>query len=189
MKIIVIDNYDSFTYNLVHYIERYCGSVVVKRKDDIDLSQIGIFNKIVLSPGPGLPSEVPILHEIIKRFAGAKPILGVCLGHQAVAEAFGGTLLNLKEPRHGKADSTIITDKTDYLFFGLPEKVITGRYHSWVVDPENFPGDLKITSRDESGRIMSIRHKILDIKGVQFHPESIMTQFGLKMIENWVKHQ
>lgn len=188
MKILVIDNLDSFTFNLVHYLEQFCDMVVVKRNDEIRFSGTESFDKIVLSPGPGLSSEVPVLYDIISHFGGVKPILGVCLGHQAIAEVFGGELVNLDEPSHGKAISTIIKDNTDYLFNGLPERLVTGRYHSWVVAHERFPTELAITSVDESGQIMSIRHRTLDIRGVQFHPESIMTQYGIQMIENWVKY-
>jgi anthranilate synthase component II len=185
----VIDNFDSFTFNLVHYLEQLCESVVVKRNNDIQLYEIGGFDKIVLSPGPGIPSEVPILKRIIQQFGKTKPFLGVCLGHQAIAETFGGKLKNLEEPSHGKPLRTFITDRNDYLFQGLPDTFETGRYHSWVVNEKILPEELVVTSVDEAGHIMSLRHKNLNIRGVQFHPESVMTFYGMKIIQNWVEQQ
>ncbi len=181
----MIDNFDSFTFNLVHYIEQFCEKVTVKRNNEIKLNEIEIFDKIVFSPGPGLPGEVPVLNEIIRRFGSSKPIMGVCLGHQAIAECFGGELLNLVEPCHGKQIITIVTDKSDYLFKGIPDRFESGRYHSWVVNPVKLPKDLIVTSIDETGNIMSVRHGKFDIRGVQFHPESVMTGYGMNIIANW----
>lgn len=189
MRILVVDNFDSFTFNLVHYLEQFCNEVVVKRNNEVSMNEVGNFDKIVFSPGPGISSEVPVMFEIIKVYGTIKPILGVCLGHHAIAEAFGGRLLNLEEPSHGKALKTMVTDKNDYFFREIPVSFESGRYHSWVVDKENLPGDLVITSIDEAGRVMSLRHKISDIRGIQFHPESIMTEYGKKMIENWVLYR
>lgn len=189
MRILIIDNFDSFTFNLHHYIEQYCEEVVVLRNSEIEISALENFDKICLSPGPGLSSELPILENIIKFYGNKKPILGVCLGHQAIAESFGGNLINLDEPNHGKAFQTIITDMSDYLFAGLPQTFISGRYHSWVVNKYSLPDELSVTSVDESGNIMSLRHKTCDIRGVQFHPESIMTDYGLRIIRNWVEYK
>jgi anthranilate synthase component II len=187
MRILIIDNFDSFTYNLLHYIEQHCESVTVLRNNELTISALENFDKICLSPGPGLPSEVPVLQRIIKHFVGRKPILGVCLGHQAIAESFGGSLLNLDEPSHGKPVETIITDMNDYLFEGIPDNFTSGRYHSWVVNRIGLPKEIIITSVDEGGNVMSLRHNFYDIRGVQFHPESIMTEFGMKILQNWVK--
>jgi anthranilate synthase component 2 len=187
MKILVIDNLDSFTFNLVHYLEQFCEEVIVWRKDEVDLEKITVFDKIILSPGPGISSEVPILQTIIHKYGKTKSILGVCLGHQAIAESFGGKLINLKEPSHGKSLKTIITDTNDYIFSEIPNSFFTGRYHSWVINKQTLPDELIVTSVDEEGEIMSIRHKDYDIRGVQFHPESIMTQNGIRLMENWVK--
>jgi anthranilate synthase component II len=187
MKILVIDNLDSFTFNLVHYLEQFCDEVIVWRKDAVIQEKIDFFDRIVLSPGPGISSEVPILHKIIHKYGKTKPILGVCLGHQAIAEAYGCKLINLKEPSHGKSLKTIVMDHDDYIFRGIGESFYSGRYHSWVIDKQTLPNDLFITSVDEDGEIMSIRHRIHDIRGVQFHPESIMTQNGIRLIENWVR--
>lgn len=189
MRILIIDNFDSFTFNLLHYMEQYCEQVVVLRNNELKISVLENFDKICLSPGPGLSYEVPILDSIIKNYGSKKPILGVCLGHQAIAESFGGDLINLDEPSHGKAVQTIITDGSDYLFNGLPEIFISGRYHSWVVNKNSLPDALSVTSVDESGNIMSLRHKTYDIRGVQFHPESIMTDYGLSIIRNWVERK
>lgn len=187
MRILIIDNFDSFTFNLLHYIEQYCEYVTVLRNKDIKIGTLENFDKICLSPGPGLPSEIPVLNRIIKHFGDRKPILGVCLGHQAIAESFGGSLINLDEPSHGKTVETVITDRNDYLFEGIPDIFTSGRYHSWVVDRNGLPKDIIITSVDGGGNIMSLRHKLYDIRGVQFHPESIMTDYGMKILQNWVE--
>ncbi len=187
MKIFILDNYDSFTYNLVHIIEQFADQVIVKRNDQIELSEIDNFDKIVFSPGPGLPSDVKKMNEIIDDYKDSKPILGVCLGHQAIAEYYGATLLNMPEVNHGREFETLITNK-DYIYDNIPNIFSTGRYHSWVVSKENFPTELEITSIDkQTGNIMSLQHKIFDIRGVQYHPESIMTKYGYQILKNWVK--
>ena len=183
-KILVIDNYDSFTYNLVHYLEELGCEVIVKRNDQLTLEEVDAFDKIVLSPGPGIPDEAGLLKEIIATYAPTKSIFGVCLGQQAIAEVFGGTLINLDEVYHGIA-TTINIIKDDILFEGIPNEIEVGRYHSWVVNPQ-LPDVLETTSVDENGQIMSLRHKTYDVRAVQFHPESVLTPYGKKMLENWV---
>jgi anthranilate synthase component II len=188
MRILVFDNYDSFTYNLVHLVENILGERVdVFRNDQISLEDIGVYDKIILSPGPGIPSEAGLLQPLIRRYASEKSILGVCLGHQAIGEVFGGTLINLKEVYHGVA-TTMMKDTTvrSKLLEGLPETFEAGRYHSWVVSTEGFPDDLEITARDEQGMIMGLQHKKYDVQGVQFHPESVLTPLGEKILKNWV---
>jgi len=187
MKILVFDNYDSFTYNLVHYLEKVSDAKVeVFRNDKISLEEISHYDKILLSPGPGIPSEAGILLDVIKEYAPKKSILGVCLGQQAIGEVFGGKLKNLDSVYHGVATEMEIV-KEDILFKGLPKKFKAGRYHSWVVDENNFPNELEITCKDENGFVMGLCHKKFDVRGVQFHPESILTEYGLEIIENWVK--
>ena len=183
-RVLVIDNYDSFTYNLVHYLEELGAEVVVKRNDQLELSEIAPFNKIVLSPGPGIPDEAGLLKEIISTYAEEKSIFGVCLGQQAIAEVFGGKLINLAEVYHGIATEVSITEE-DSIFDGLPREIPVGRYHSWVVDPE-LPECLEATSYDTEGQLMSLRHREYDVKGVQFHPESILTPHGKQILENWL---
>ena len=188
MKIFILDNYDSFTYNLVHIIEQFTNFVVVKRYDEINISNLTNFDKIVFSPGPGLPSDVKIMNKIIDAYKETKSILGVCLGHQAIAEYFGGSLINMPEVNHGREFDTKII-KEDYLFKNVPNLFGTGRYHSWIVNNTNFPNELEITSIDPNTKyIMSLRHKVFDIRGVQFHPESVMTKHGIKILENWVNN-
>lgn len=184
----MIDNYDSFTYNLVHMLEAFEGiSVVVKRNDQLTLDDVAPFEKIVLSPGPGIPSEAGRMPEIVRAFAETKSILGVCLGHQCIGEAFGGTLLNIAAPIHGKATAIEITDPSERLFRGLPKRFAVGRYHSWVVQRDRLPDtNLQITAVDDSGNIMALRHKRFDVRGVQFHPESILTEHGKAMLQNWI---
>ncbi|CAM4345405.1 anthranilate synthase component II [Zobellia nedashkovskayae] len=185
-KILVIDNYDSFTYNLVHYLEDLDCQVTVKRNDQLTLEEVDAFDKIVLSPGPGIPDEAGLLKEIIAKYAPTKSIFGVCLGQQAICEVFGGSLINLEDVYHGIAtEITLIKD--DANFEGLPKKLLVGRYHSWVVDP-NLPESLEATSVDENGQIMSLRHKVFDVSAVQFHPESVLTPEGKKILANWVKN-
>jgi len=189
MKILVFDNYDSFTYNLVHYLEKVSDAKVdVFRNDKISLEEINRYQKILLSPGPGLPSEAGILMDVIKEFSSKKSILGVCLGHQAIGEVFGLKLKNLDSVFHGVATEMEIV-KEDILFKGIPKKFKAGRYHSWVVDNPSTDGrsDLEITVKDENGFVMGLRHKKFDVRGVQFHPESILTEHGLEMIKNWVE--
>ncbi|MGB2760526.1 MAG: aminodeoxychorismate/anthranilate synthase component II [Maribacter stanieri] len=183
-KILVIDNYDSFTYNLVHYLEELGCEVIVKRNDQLTLEEVDAFDKIVLSPGPGIPDEAGLLKQIIEKYAPTKSIFGVCLGQQAIAEVFGGSLINLDEVYHGIATKINIT-KEDVLFLGISNEIEVGRYHSWVVNP-NLPDSLEATSVDENGQIMSLRHKTYDVRAVQFHPESVLTPQGKKMLENWL---
>lgn len=183
-KILVIDNYDSFTYNLVHYLEELGCEVTVKRNDQLRLEEVEDFEKIVLSPGPGIPDEAGLLKQIIATYAPTKSIFGVCLGQQAIGEVFGGSLINLKEVYHGIATTIKIT-KEDILFKDIPKAIEVGRYHSWVVHPD-LPDDLEATSVDENGQIMSLRHKTYDVRAVQFHPESVLTPHGKKMLENWI---
>ena len=186
MKILVIDNYDSFTYNLVHSVKKFANDITVVRNDGISLEEVDQYDKILLSPGPGVPDEANLLKPIIKKYAATKSIFGVCLGQQAIGEVFGGTLLNTQEVFHGvKSDITVIKD--DILFNNLPKELEVGRYHSWVVSTENFPEDLEITAVGPKGEIMALRHKIYDVRGVQFHPESILTPLGDEMIKNWLE--
>jgi anthranilate synthase component 2 len=187
MRILVIDNYDSFTYNLVQMFERFEGAtVVVKRNDQVSLQEVNEASRLVLSPGPGIPSEAGRMPEIVKEFAPSKKILGVCLGHQCIGEIFGGTLRNIDTPVHGKATPITVTVEDESLFSGLPKELSVGRYHSWVVDREGFPADLEITAVDASGQVMALRHKRYDVRGVQFHPESILTDYGYEMLKNWM---
>lgn len=187
-NILVLDNYDSFTYNLVHYIEKVSSANVdVFRNDKITLKEIEKYDKILLSPGPGVPSEAGILLEVIREYAPKKSILGVCLGQQAIGEVFGGKLINLDSVYHGVATEMEVV-KEDVLFKDIPKKFKAGRYHSWVVDEKNFPADLEITVKDENGYIMGLRHRKFDVRGVQFHPESILTEYGEEMIKNWILH-
>lgn len=184
MKVIVIDNYDSFTYNLVHYLEELGCLVTVKRNDEVVIKEIEKFDKIVLSPGPGIPSEAGLLKEIISYYSKSKSILGVCLGHQAIAEVFGGKLLNLKSVFHGVATEIDII-KSDPIFYGLPNPLKVGRYHSWVVK-KPIPSDLIALAYDKNGQIMALKHKKFSIWGVQFHPESILTEHGKLLLKNWL---
>ena len=184
-KVLVIDNYDSFTYNLVHYLEDLDCDVTVVRNDKLTLDDVEPFDKIVLSPGPGIPDEAGLLKAIIERFAPTKSILGVCLGQQAIGEVFGGTLINLDNVYHGVATKVTITVDDEPLFKGLGKEIEVGRYHSWVVNP-NLPDVLEATSVDENGQIMSLRHKVYDVKGVQYHPESVLTPHGKQILKNWI---
>ncbi|MCH9661065.1 MAG: aminodeoxychorismate/anthranilate synthase component II [Bacteroidetes bacterium] len=188
MKIVVIDNYDSFVYNLVHYLEALNCEVTVKRNDQFHLDELDTFDKILLSPGPGIPDEAGQLKEVISTYAGKKPILGVCLGQQAIGEVFGGSLHNLSEVFHGVATKAEILVEDESMFYDLGNEIEIGRYHSWVVSKDNFPEVLEITSVDKNGQIMSLRHREYDIKGVQFHPESVLTPKGKEMIKNWVNN-
>lgn len=187
-KILVIDNYDSFTYNLVHYLQDLNCEVTVYRNDEFDIEEVKNFDKILLSPGPGIPNEAGLLKEVIKTYASTKSILGVCLGQQAIGEVFGGSLLNLDKVYHGVASKIDIIVNDENLFDNLPKKIEVGRYHSWVVNTEDFPKVLEITSTDVNGQIMSLRHKTYDVRGVQFHPESVLTPDGKKILENWVNN-
>jgi anthranilate synthase component 2 len=186
-RILVIDNYDSFVYNLVYYIEQVTGiQPSVSRNDRIGLDEVAAFDKILLSPGPGIPSEAGICLDLIKRYASEKSILGVCLGHQAIGEAFGANLSNLDHVFHGLSTPVRVTDKTEYLFRGLPGSFNAGRYHSWVVDSRDLPESLIVTCMDENGLIMGISHREYDVRGLQFHPESVLTENGMDIIRNWI---
>ena len=187
IKILLLDNYDSFTYNLVHVIKSLgYENVDVYRNDKIELSQIDLYDKIILSPGPGLPSEAGIMMEVIKKYAGKKSILGVCLGHQAIAEVFGAKLENIPTVFHG-IQTAIKIMKEDYLFAGLPNEILAGRYHSWIVSKSDFPDELEVTAVDKAGDIMALKHKTLDLHGVQFHPESMLTPDGVEIIQNFLQ--
>ena len=194
MKILVFDNYDSFTYNLVHMIKKISEATVdVYRNDEIPLEKVAEYDKIVLSPGPGLPSEAGLLLSLIKTYAPTKSILGVCLGHQAIGEAFGGKLVNLSTVYHGVATpmQRIISKENKSatkgdLFEGLPQTMEVGRYHSWVVDEKSFPEELEVTAVDDNGLIMALKHKVYDVQGVQFHPESVLTPQGEAILRNWL---
>ena len=192
MKILVFDNYDSFTYNLVHLVEKITGEKVdVYRNDQIALADVAAYDKIILSPGPGIPEEAGLLLPLIKKYAATKSILGVCLGHQAIAEAFGGTLINLKTVYHGVATPVRVSHPLrvthpNGVLNNLPEVLEAGRYHSWIVNDENFPDELEVTARDENGYIMGLQHKTFDVQGVQFHPESVLTPDGEKIMRNWL---
>lgn len=189
MKILVFDNYDSFTYNLVHLVEKIThGKVDVFRNDEIPLEKVKDYDKIILSPGPGIPEEAGLLLPLIKEYAASKSILGVCLGHQAIGESFGGKLVNLSTVYHGVAMPCRFIKDTP-LFKGLPQTIDVGRYHSWVVSDENFPEELEITAVDEHNYIMALQHKNLDVQGVQFHPESVLTPLGETILRNWIKGQ
>ena len=188
MKIVIIDNYDSFTYNLSHLIKEIGAEVTVIRNDQFTLNQLEPFDKIVLSPGPGIPSEAGLLLDVIKTYKGRKPILGVCLGHQAIGEVFGGTLENLSDVFHGVAtEGTQFSN--DYIFDSLPKRITMGRYHSWVVSRENFPTCLEVTAVSDEGQIRALKHKNYDIHGIQFHPESVLTPEGKIIVKNFIERQ
>ena len=204
MKILVFDNYDSFTYNLVHLVVKITHNKVdVHRNDQLPLEKVNGYDKIILSPGPGIPVEAGLLLPLIKEYAATKSILGVCLGHQAIGEAFGGKLINLSSVFHGVATpvkvvkhqtsnlkgdeiSRLTSQVSRNLFEGLPDELEVGRYHSWVISKENFPGELEITAEDENGMIMGLQHKTYDVQGVQFHPESVLTPMGEAIMRNWL---
>ena len=187
MKVVIIDNYDSFTYNLAHLVKELGAEVTVYRNDQFRMEQLDAFDKIILSPGPGIPSEAGQLLDVIKTYAGKKPMLGVCLGHQAIGEFFGGRLTNLSEVFHGAAtEGTQFAN--DYIFDGLPRRIVMGRYHSWVVDKAGFPDCLEVTAESDEGQIMALRHRQYDIHGIQFHPESVLTPEGRTMVGNFLKH-
>lgn len=187
MKIVIIDNYDSFTYNLSHLLKELGADVTVVRNDKFELKDLEQYDKIVLSPGPGIPSEAGLLLNVIRTYAGRKPILGVCLGHQAIGEVFGASLENLKEVYHGvQTEGTQLGN--DYIFEGLPERVMMGRYHSWVVAKDSVPECLEVTAMSDDGEIMAMRHRQYDIHGIQFHPESVLTPEGKTIVGNFLKH-
>ncbi|MDE6341185.1 MAG: aminodeoxychorismate/anthranilate synthase component II [Muribaculaceae bacterium] len=187
MKILVFDNYDSFTYNIVHAVRELGIEPVTVRNDRIQLPDVARFDKIIISPGPGIPQEAGLLPDLLREYADTKPILGVCLGHQAIAERFGATLSNLPEVFHGVQTDISVT-APDYILEGMGERFPVGRYHSWVVSDEGLPDCLQVTSRSDDGSIMSLRHNSLDVHGVQFHPESLLTPGGIKIISNFLFH-
>ena len=186
MKTVIIDNYDSFTYNLAHLVKELGAEVDVLRNDKFELEELEKYDKIILSPGPGIPEEAGLLLEVIRTYAGRKPILGVCLGEQAIGQAFGGKLTNLSEVFHGIQTNVKIKNK-DYIFSGLPTEIPVGRYHSWVVDTDGFPEELVITAISSEGQIMALKHQEYDVHGIQFHPESVLTPDGKQIVGNWLK--
>jgi len=187
-RIIVIDNYDSFTYNLVHLLNECGYEALVWRNDKFDIKDLAEFDKILLSPGPGIPSESGLLLDVIKKYGDTKSILGICLGLQAITEVYGGKLYNLKKPVHGTATPLNVLKPKEILFAGLPDNFLVGRYHSWAASKDDFPEQLEITALDNDGVIMALAHKTLDVRGVQFHPESILSEFGKELINNWLKN-
>lgn len=190
MKILVLDNYDSFTYNLVQYIERVIKRKVdVHRNDQITLDEVEAYDKILISPGPGIPEEAGITLDLIRRFGSVKSILGVCLGHQAIGEAYGGSIRNLSRVYHGVTGQMRQLVTGDYLLNGVPVEFDAGRYHSWVVEHDTLPGELEVTVENDEGFIMALRHREHDVRGVQFHPESVLTEYGGRMILNWVNRK
>jgi anthranilate synthase component 2 len=187
MKLIIIDNFDSFTYNIVQIIEQLSSvKYSVVKHDQLNIDEVIQFDKILFTPGPGLPEEHPIMGKVIKQYSASKSILGICLGHQAIGQSFGGELTKQNVLSHGITKKIIITDPSEYLFQGLPPEMNVGLYHSWAVSPINFPDELKITAVSEDGIIMALAHKHYDVRGVQFHPESIMTPFGKHILTNWL---
>ena len=186
MKTVIIDNYDSFTYNLAHLVKELGAEVDVLRNDKFELEELEKYDKIILSPGPGIPEEAGLLLNVIRTYAGRKPILGVCLGEQAIGQAFGGKLTNLSEVFHGIQTNVKIKNK-DYIFSGLPTEIPVGRYHSWVVDTDGFPEELVITAISSEGQIMALKHREYDVHGIQFHPESVLTPDGKQIVGNWLK--
>ena len=192
MRIAMIDNYDSFTYNLVHLVRELGADITVFRNDQFRMEQLEDFDKIMLSPGPGIPSEAGLLLQVIATYAGVKPILGICLGEQAIGEYFGGTLVNLSEVFHGVQTPAHVTplspsSEVDYLFQGLERDILVGRYHSWVVDAASLPSCLEVTCPSDEGQVMALRHKNHDVRGIQFHPESVVTPEGRTIVGNWLK--
>lgn len=187
MRILVLDNYDSFTYNLVYIIRQlgYGEQMDIYRNDKISLDDVGQYDKILLSPGPGIPEEAGIMPELLKRYAGEKDILGICLGHQAIGEAYGGNLTNLSEVVHGLASEVLVEE--DMLFDGLPNSFKIGRYHSWVINEKTLSPDLEVIARTPDGQIMGVRHKKHSVRGLQFHPESVLTEYGVEMMKNWLE--
>ena len=185
MKTVIIDNYDSFTYNLYHLIRELGAEVEVVRNDKFELAYINSFDKIILSPGPGIPSEAGLLLDVIKTYAGKKPILGVCLGEQAIGEAFGSKLVNLKDVFHG-VQTPIDLVGEDYIFDGLPREIIVGRYHSWIIDNAQLSPELEVTALSKEGQIMAVKHRQFDIHGIQFHPESVLTPNGKAIVSNFL---
>lgn len=188
MKILVLDNYDSFTYNLVYILRELHGEVDIYRNDKIALEDVAAYDKILLSPGPGIPSEAGILQDLIREYGPTKSILGICLGHQAIGEVYGAVLENMTDVLHGISDKAIVTDPTERIFQDLPSEIQVGRYHSWTVIPETFTDEIRITALDEKGRVMGLSHNAYDVKGLQFHPESVLTDHGKQMLQNWLNY-
>lgn len=186
MNITIIDNYDSFTYNLAHLVKALGAEVTVLRNDQFRMEQLADADKLILSPGPGIPEEAGMLLDVINTYAGRKPMLGVCLGHQAIGEVFGARLVNLSDVFHGVQTPAVI-ERSDYLFEGLPQEIAVGRYHSWVVATDGLPAQLEVLASSHEGQIMALRHKDYDIRGIQFHPESVLTPDGQTIINNWLK--
>ncbi|PCH92596.1 MAG: aminodeoxychorismate/anthranilate synthase component II [Bacteroidetes bacterium] len=188
MNILLIDNYDSFTYNLVHLLEANVNvNVNVVRNDRIELEEVESYDKIIISPGPGLPEDAGVILEVICEYAGSKPILGVCLGHQAIIEAFGGKLRSLNQVFHGVGTDLIIKKPVDPIFEGMPEIFQVGRYHSWIADLDSLPEDIEVIASDKEAMVMGVKHKSYDLRGIQFHPESILTENGKQIIDNWIQ--
>ncbi|MFD2574003.1 anthranilate synthase component II [Spirosoma soli] len=188
MKLLVLDNYDSFTYNLVYILRELGHKPDVIRNNKLTVDEAGQYDKIMLSPGPGIPSEAGIMQELVAEYGPTKSILGICLGHQGIGEVYGARLENLGDVLHGVAHRTTITDSSEPLFAGVPDELTVGRYHSWTVVPDSMPSDLRTTAIDEHGRVMALAHARYDVRGLQFHPESVLTENGVKMIENWLKN-
>ena len=190
MKILVLDNYDSFTYNLVHLLRElgHAENLTVTRNDQLTLEAVDAYDAVLLSPGPGVPAEAGLMPAIINRYVATKRILGVCLGHQGLAESFGAELYNIPAVLHGVANEAEVTVADERLFTGLPTRFQVGRYHSWAVRPESMPAALEVTARDANGEVLAFRHREYDVRGVQFHPESILTEHGARMMENWLNH-
>ena len=186
MKILLLDNYDSFTYNLAHLVKELGAKVDVLRNDQFKIEELEQYDKIILSPGPGVPEEAGLLLDVIRTYSGKKPILGVCLGEQAIGQVFGGRLVNLSKVFHGVQTDIQLTEP-DYIFRGLPARIPVGRYHSWVVDTENFPETLAITAVSPEGQIMALKHREYDVRGIQFHPESVLTPDGKQIMANWLQ--
>ena len=187
-RILILDNYDSFTYNLVQLIEESNASPIVIKNDQITIEAVADYDKILFSPGAGIPSEIPIMKQIVDGYGQSKSILGICLGHQAIAEAYGGKLFNMPEVLHGKKHRIRISSPSDILFKGIPETFEVGLYHSWAVDKQFLPETIKITALSSTGIIMALSHVVNDVKGIQFHPESYMTEYGKAIIENWIRN-
>ncbi len=186
MKLLVLDNYDSFTYNLVYILRALGARPDVVRNNKIALDAVDQYDKILLSPGPGIPSEAGIMQDLVREYGPTKSILGICLGHQGIGEVYGARLENLGDVLHGVAHRTTITDRSEQLFTDIPDQLTVGRYHSWTVVPDSMPADLRVTAVDEQGRVMALAHTRFDVRGLQFHPESVLTDNGVKMLENWL---
>lgn len=189
MKILVLDNYDSFVYNLVHIIRAlgYGAEMDIFRNDKIEVEEVAKYDKILLSPGPGIPEEAGIMMDLIREYAPMKSIMGVCLGHQAIGEVFGAKLVNMDEVLHGIATPNIVQDEEEMLFEGVPNRFTVARYHSWMIDADTVTEELKVTSVDDENRVMGVRHREYDVRGLQFHPESVLTEHGVQIMENWLK--